>query len=319
MLRSLTGADAALVVNNNAAALLLALAALARRKEVAVSRGELIEIGGEFRLPEIMAASGAKLVEVGTTNRTRVADFRAAITERTGLILKVHPSNYRIVGFAETPRADQLAALAKQRGVPFLYDLGSGLLDRYPRVPQEEPSATESLAEGADLVCFSGDKLLGGPQAGIVLGRADLVERLRRNPIARAVRVDKMQVAALEGVLRLYTSDMRDEVPVWRLLDMPNSIIERRAKAVAAALPGARTRRCESVVGGGSLPGYSVPSWGVEVAALTGKSIAARLRSGTPPVFCRVEDGMIVFDLRTVFPEDDSRLVRAITYALEQG
>ena len=195
MLVALTGAEAALVVNNNAAALLLVLAGLARRREVPVSRGELIEIGGEFRLPDIMAASGAKLVEVGTTNRTRLTDFGAALNERTGAVLKVHPSNYRVVGFAETPRPDQLAGLAHKHGVPFVFDLGSGLLDRYGGVPADEPAATEALAAGADVVCFSGDKLLGGPQAGILLGRADLVESLRRNPLARALRVDKMQVA----------------------------------------------------------------------------------------------------------------------------
>src|SRR5438093_899638 len=201
ILTALTGAEGALVVNNGAAGLLLSLAALARGKQVLVSRGELIEIGGEFRIPDIMAASGAKLVEVGTTNRTRPSDYRGAITSKTALVLKVHPSNYRVVGFTATPSAADLSGLATKAGVPFLYDLGSGLLDRYPGVPADEPSAREALADGADLVVFSGDKLLGGPQAGIVLGRADLVERLRRNPIARAVRVDKMQVAALESVL----------------------------------------------------------------------------------------------------------------------
>jgi len=319
MLIALTGAEDALVVNNNAAALLLALSALARRREVPVSRGELIEIGGEFRLPDIMAASGAKLVEVGTTNRTRLADFRAVITERTGMVLKVHPSNYRVTGFAETPRADELAGLAQGAGVPFLYDLGSGLLDRYPGVPEEEPAATEALSQGADLVCFSGDKLLGGPQAGIVLGRADQVERLRRHPVARAVRVDKMQVAALEAVLRLYTTGRRGDLPLWRLLDMPSGKIKDRAATLALELPGARARKCESVVGGGSLPGYSVPSWAVEVAVMRAPAIASRLRTGSPPVLCRIENDMLVFDLRTVPQEEDDRLLRAIRYALEQG
>jgi L-seryl-tRNA(Ser) seleniumtransferase len=319
MLTALTGAEDAIVVNNNAAALLLALSALARRREVPVSRGELIEIGGEFRLPDIMAASGAKLVEVGTTNRTRASDFRAAITERTGMLLKVHPSNYRVTGFAQTPRAEELAELARSAGIPFFYDLGSGLLDRYPGVPEEEPAATQALAQGADLVCFSGDKLLGGPQAGILLGSHALVERLRRNPVARAVRVDKMQVAALEAVLRLYTTDRRDELPLWRLLDMPTGKIKDRAATLALELPGARARKSESVVGGGSLPGYSVPSWAVEVAVMRAPAIASRLRTGSPPVLCRVEDDMLVFDLRTVPPEEDDRLLRAIRYALEQG
>ncbi|MCA1834521.1 MAG: L-seryl-tRNA(Sec) selenium transferase, partial [Actinobacteria bacterium] len=319
MLLALTGAEAALVVNNNAAALLLALAALARRRDVLVSRGELIEIGDEFRLPDIMAASGSKLVEVGTTNRTRVSDFASAVTERTGMLLKVHPSNYRVVGFAETPRPDELAGIAREHAIPFLYDLGSGLLDRYPGIPEEEPSAVEALAQGADLVCFSGDKLLGGPQAGILLGRADLVQRLRRHPIARAVRVDKLQITALEAVLRCYTTDRRDELPAWRMLEMPASILERRARAIASNLPGAEIRRCESTVGGGSLPGYTMPSWCVVVSVMRADSIAARLRTGKPPVFCRVEDDQLVFDLRTVPAEDDRHLLRAIVYALEQG
>ena len=319
MLVALTGAEAALVVNNNAGALLLALTALARRKEVPVSRGELIEIGGEFRLPEIMGASGAKLVEVGTTNRTRIADFRAAVNEKTGLLLKVHPSNYRVTGFAETPRPDELAELGRKRGVPFLYDLGSGLLDRFPGMPAEEPAATEALAAGADLVCFSGDKLLGGPQAGIVLGRRDLVEPLRRNPIARALRVDKMQLAALEAVLRLYTTGRREEIPLWRLLRAPAGQLKTRASKLARELPGAQARRTEAVVGGGSIPGYVIPSWAVEVAVMRADALSSRLRAGRPPVFCRVEDGAMVFDLRTVPAERDPDLLRAIRYALEQA
>ncbi|MCJ7832214.1 MAG: L-seryl-tRNA(Sec) selenium transferase, partial [Actinobacteria bacterium] len=191
LITALTGAEAAFVVNNNAGALMLALAALAKRRGVLVSRGELIEIGGEFRLPDIMSASGAKLVEVGTTNRTRIGDYRAAISDKTGLILKVHPSNYRVVGFQETPTVSQLSALARKSGVPLLHDIGSGLLS--PISGSDEPSVAESLAAGADLLCFSGDKLLGGPQAGILVGSSDLIERLRRNPMSRALRVDKMQ------------------------------------------------------------------------------------------------------------------------------
>ena len=266
-----------------------------------------------------MAASGAKLVEVGTTNRTRITDFRAALGEKTGLLLKVHPSNFRVTGFAETPRADQMAELAKRHGVPFLYDVGSGLLDRFSGMPPDEPAATEALGAGADLVCFSGDKLLGGPQAGIVLGRGDLVDALRRNPIARAVRVDKMQVAALEAVLRLYTIGRREELPMWRLMKTPAGALKDRASKLARELPGARARKSDGAVGGGSVPGYVLPSWAVEVAALRAGPIASRLRTGRPPVFCRVEDDMLVFDLRTVPPEDDPKLLRAIRYALEQG
>jgi L-seryl-tRNA(Ser) seleniumtransferase len=319
LLSSLTGAPDALVVNNNAAALLLALAALARRKEVLVSRGELIEIGGEFRLPEIMAASGAKLVEVGTTNRTRLTDYRRAISDRTALILKVHPSNYRVVGFAEAPEVGRLTETAHRAGIPLLYDIGSGLLSRSPGIPGDEPSATEALEAGADIVCFSGDKLLGGPQAGVIVGKRDLVVRLRRHPIARAVRVDKMTVAALEAVLRLHAADRRSELPAWRSLTVSAPSLRARVGALAKKLPGARAERGKSAAGGGSLPGYAIDSHVVRLDQLAHpEELAARLRLGNPPVFCRLEDGELVFDLRTVEPSDDERLARALRYALSQ-
>jgi L-seryl-tRNA(Ser) seleniumtransferase len=321
LLLALTGAEDALVVNNGAAALLLALAALARGKQVLVSRGELIEIGGEFRIPDILAASGAKLVEVGTTNRTRAADFRGALTERTALVLKVHPSNYRVVGFTAAPSPSDLAAVARHAGVPFVYDLGSGLLDRFPGVPAGEPSAVEALAEGADLVVFSGDKLLGGPQAGIVLGRADLVARLRRHPIARAVRVDKMQVAALEHVLASWTRGDRSDVPVWRMLREPAAEVRRRAEQLATALDGelqgVHVVSCSSAVGGGSLPGQELASHGLEVRTSDPTAMAARLRTGSPSVFCRVTEKGVLFDLRTVGGDELPDLARAIRYALE--
>jgi len=321
LLRALTGAEAALVVNNGAAGVLLALAALAKGKQVLVSRGELIEIGGEFRIPDIMAASGAKLVEVGTTNRTRVADFRSALTERTALILKVHPSNYRVVGFTAEPAVADLAALARKAGLRLLYDLGSGLLERWPGVPAEEPSVAEALAQGADLVVFSGDKLLGGPQAGIVLGRADLVERLRRNPIARAVRVGAMQVAALESVLSAYARDRRSDLPVWRMLREPPEEVHQRAARLAESLGGeledARVVACASTVGGGSLPGFEIPSWAVEIRVPDPPAMAARLRGGRPSVFCRVAEASVLFDLRTVPEERLHDLGRAIQYARE--
>jgi L-seryl-tRNA(Ser) seleniumtransferase len=319
LLVALTGAEDALVVNNNAAALLLALAALAQRKEVLVSRGELIEIGGEFRLPEIMAASGAKLIEVGTTNRTRGNDYRRAITPRTALILKVHPSNYRVVGFTNVVPLAELAGIASQAGVPLLYDLGSGLLDRYPEVPGEEPAVTEALAGGAHLASFSGDKLLGGPQAGLLVGKADLIERLRRHPLARALRVDKMTVAALEAVLRLYATDRRDELPLWDFLSVGQGKLLSRAKALATCFKGSTARKGEAVAGGGSLPGYAIPSAELVIRVASPDQVAAQLRLGRPSVFCRVDDGAIVFDLRTVRPEDDDRLARAIRYVLEQS
>ncbi|MEX0832899.1 MAG: L-seryl-tRNA(Sec) selenium transferase [Actinomycetota bacterium] len=321
LVTALTGAEAALVVNNNAASLLLALAALAKRKEVLVSRGELIEIGGDFRLPEIMAASGAKLLEVGTTNRTKIADYRSALSGRTGLILKVHPSNYRVVGFAQAPPVSELSTLARKKGIPFLYDLGSGLLDRFNGIPAEEPAAIESLRQGADLVCFSGDKLLGGPQAGIVAGRADLVERLRKHPIARAVRVDKMQISALGSVLAAYSQGRQLELPTWRMLRAPASEVkhsaEQLAKALDGDLEGATVVASEAAVGGGSLPGFVLPSFAVRLETKTPDRFAAHLRNGRPPVFCKVEEGAAVFDLRTVDPADFERLARAITYAME--
>ncbi|MGZ4137322.1 MAG: L-seryl-tRNA(Sec) selenium transferase [Actinomycetota bacterium] len=321
LLVAMTGAEAALVVNNGAAALLLALAALARGKQVIVSRGELIEIGGEFRIPDILAASGAKLVEIGTTNRTRLSDYRAAIGPRTGLVLKVHPSNYRVVGFTATPSAADLAALARRAQIPFVYDLGSGLLDRAAELPPDEPTAAEALRDGADLVVFSGDKLLGGPQAGIALGRADLIERLRRHPIARAVRVDKLQTAALERVLLHLERDERDALPVWRMLRERTSDVKRRAERIAAALDGGRAtvavRRSEAAIGGGSVPGSSLPSWAVELEVEDATALAARLRTGNPSVFCRIDGATVGFDARTVADEEVDDLVRAIRYALE--
>jgi L-seryl-tRNA(Ser) seleniumtransferase len=321
LLTALTGAEDALVVNNGAAGVLLALAALARGKQVLVSRGELIEIGGEFRIPDIMAASGARLVEVGTTNRTRVSDFRAAMTDKTALILKVHPSNYRVVGFTAEPSAAELATLAHKAGVPFVYDLGSGLLEHVASVPADEPTATGALAEGADLVVFSGDKLLGGPQAGLVLGRGDLVSRLRRHPIARALRVDKMQVAALERVLAAHATDRRAELPTWRMLREGADAVRHRADRLATALDGeladAHVTACESAVGGGSLPGYAMPSFGVEMRTADPTATSARLRAGSPPVFCRVTERGVLFDLRTVSDDELPDLARAIQYARE--
>jgi len=322
-LTALTSAEAALVVNNNAAALLLALAALARRKEVLVSRGELIEIGGEFRLPDIMAASTAKLVEVGTTNRTRLSDYRSALSAKTALVMKVHPSNFRVVGFYQAPSTRELAGLAREAGVPLLYDLGSGLVDRYPGVPDDEPAATEALAQGADLACFSGDKLLGGPQAGIVVGRADLVERLRRHPIARAVRVDKMQIAALGSVLAEYSKGEQSELPSWQMLRESSAEVGKRAEALARTIrdssAGVRVVECESAAGGGSLPGFTLPSFAVRLETADPGKLAARLRTGDPPVFCRTDDGAVLLDMRTVPPEEVETLARAVSGAVGDG
>ena len=321
LILALTGAEDALVVNNCAAALMLALAALARRKEVLVSRGELIEIGGEFRIPDIISASGAKLVEVGTTNRTRGGDYRAAVGDRTGAILRVHPSNYRVVGFTATPAASDLASLAVKHDIPFLHDVGSGLLDRGHGMPADEPTVVEALADGADLVMFSGDKLLGGPQAGIIVGRADLVLRLRTHPVARAVRADKMQIAALEAVLTMHNTGHADELPVHRMLREPLDKLAKRAHRLAESLDGdlegAHVRRCDSVVGGGSMPGTTMASWGVAVKTPDPSGFAARLRAGSPSVFCRTAPDAVIFDVRTVLPDELPHLARAIQYALE--
>jgi L-seryl-tRNA(Ser) seleniumtransferase len=321
LLTALTGAEAAFVVNNCAASLLLSLAALAKGKEVLVSRGELIEIGGEFRIPDIMSASGAKLVEVGTTNRTRISDYRNAIGPKTGAILKVHPSNYRVVGFTASVEAKIVSALAHKHGVPFLFDVGSGSLHRSLGMPPDEPDVGAALADGADLVTFSGDKLLGGPQAGCIVGRADLIQKLKAHPIARAVRVDKMQVAALESVLVLHATGHETEIPVHRMLRESADSVGKRAHLLSDTLGGdlehAHVHRCESVVGGGATPGTSIPSWGVRVTVPDPSAFAARLRMGSPSVFCRTEERSVLLDLRTVAPEEVRDLARAVLYALE--
>jgi len=316
LLREATGAEAGLVVNNAAGALLLALGGLARAREVVVSRGELIEIGGEFRLPQVMEAAGVVLREVGTTNRTHLRDYAAAFGDDTGLVLAVHPSNYRVEGFATRPALAELAALAAERGLPLLHDVGSGLLHGELG---DEPSVAASLRAGADLVLFSGDKLLGGPQAGLVVGRAELVGRLARHPLARAVRADKLTLAALEATLADHLAGRRDQLPVWRSLLLTPAELEPRAAAVAAAVgPAASLRPGTSVAGGGSLPGEGLESVLVEVdpAPAGAGEVLARLRAGDPPVVARVERDRVVVDLRTVPPELDSLVARALAAAL---
>ena len=321
LLTALTGAEAAFVVNNCAAALLLALATLAKGKEVLVSRGELIEIGGEFRIPDIIGASGAKLTEVGTTNRTRLSDYRGALGSKTGAVLKVHPSNYRVVGFTAAVPTKDLGALARKHEVPFLFDIGSGLLHTGHGMPPDEPDVSTALADGADLVTFSGDKLLGGPQAGCIVGRAELIEKLKRHPIARAVRVDKMQVAALEAVLTLHATGREDDLPVHRMLRETADSVGKRAHLLAETMGGdlehAHVHHCESVVGGGASPDTAIASWGVRVSVPDPPAFASRLRMGSPSVFCRVEERSVMLDARTVAPEEVRDLARAVLYALE--
>jgi L-seryl-tRNA(Ser) seleniumtransferase len=300
ILRRLTGADAALVVNNNAAAVLLALAALAEGREVVVSRGELIEIGDGFRIPDVLARSGARLVEVGTTNRTRAADYERAIGPETALLLRVHQSNFRVVGFEERPRVEEVAAVAQLHDLPLVDDLGSGhvLASNRLLLGQEEPTVRESLAAGADLVCFSGDKLLGGPQAGIVLGRSDLVERLRRHPLQRALRIDKLSLAALEGTLLLQL-EAPDRIPVLRMLTQKPVEVRERAERLAAAT-GGEVEDTVGRVGGGALPLAELPSF----ACALEESLAAPLRAGEPPVIGVVRDGRLLLDCLTLTDEE---------------
>ncbi|HVL99370.1 MAG TPA: L-seryl-tRNA(Sec) selenium transferase [Egibacteraceae bacterium] len=303
LLAETAGAQDALAVNNCAAALVLTLAALAPGADVAVSRGELVEIGGSFRLPEIMAASGARLVEVGTTNRTRAVDYAV---DGVALLLKVHPSNYRITGFAEAPGVAAVADVARDLGVPLVHDVGSGLLvDSDEPWLAGEPSLAGSLAEGADLVLASGDKLLGGPQAGILAGRADLVERCRRHPLARALRLDKLRIAGLVATLEAHLRGT--PVPTWAMLRADPVVIAARAKALAARLGGEVTEGA-TLVGGGSAPGLSVRTPVVRLGAARPDAAADRLRAGDPPIVVRVDDGALWVDLRTVPPEADDLL-----------
>ncbi|HYQ11149.1 MAG TPA: L-seryl-tRNA(Sec) selenium transferase [Gaiellaceae bacterium] len=311
VLRRLTGAEAALVVNNNAAAVLLALAALAEGREVVVSRGELIEIGDSFRIPDVLARSGARLVEIGTTNRTRAADYERAIGPETAVVLRVHQSNFRVVGFEERPRLEEVAEVAQRHGLPLVDDLGSGHVSAGNRLllGQEEPTARESLAAGADLVCFSGDKLLGGPQAGIVLGRADLVERLRRHPLQRALRIDKLSLAALEGTLLLHL-EAPERIPVLRTLAQETSAVRDRAERLAAAT-GGEVEETVGRVGGGALPLAELPSF----ACALEESLAEPLRAGEPPVVGVVRDGRLLLDCLTLTDAEADEAAAAVRAA----
>ena len=317
LLRELTGAQDAVVVNNNASALILILSALAKDAEVIISRGQLVEIGGGFRIPAIMQASGARLVEVGTTNRTRIADFAAAISERTALLLRVHASNFKQIGFVEQPPLGELAALAQERGALAVDDLGSGtLLDTVPFGLEHEPTIQESIAAGADLVCFSGDKLLGGPQAGIIVGRADSIERLKRHPLARALRVDKLTYAALIATLQHYRRDEATKcIPVWQMISCPLDDVRQRARAWSAAVGGAVIAG-ESTVGGGSLPGAALPTALLAIDCDAPDQLTARLRRAGPPVIARIADGRVLLDPRTVLPEQDEPLLKALQYSV---
>ncbi len=320
LLTRLTGAEAALVVNNNAAAVYLALIALAAGREVIVSRGQAVEIGGGFRIPDVLRASGATLVEVGTTNRTYARDYAAAINDRTALILRVHASNFRLIGFVHEPKLAELAEVAHRHGLPLLDDLGSGtLIDTRQFGLLAEPTVQESIAAGADVVAFSGDKLLGGPQAGIIVGRRELIGQLRRHPLARALRIDKCTIAGLAATLQSYLRGAAlNEIPVWQLISAPVTTLRQRAEQIAAQLHvagiPAQVVDCASAVGGGSLPGATQPSAGVSIApgTVNATTLAARLRAATQPVVARIEDDRVLCDLRSVFPAEDAILVATL-------
>jgi len=322
VLCQITGAEAALAVNNNAAAVLLGLSALCQGREVIISRGQAVEIGGGFRIPEVMRQSGAHLVEVGTTNRTYLRDYEEAIGENTAALLRVHASNFRVVGFAEsTPLAD-MARLAHQHNLLLLDDIGSGcLIDTVQFGLAAEPTVQESLAAGADLTFFSGDKLLGGPQAGIIVGRAELIDRLRRHPLARALRMDKGSIAALAATaIHHLRGEAFQKIPVWQMISMPLEVVQRRARRWARAIGApARILDGRSMVGGGSLPEESLPTRLVTIAPQGEASVtelARRLRLGRPPVVARIERDHLLLDPRTVLPEEDAPLIVAVRAAL---
>jgi len=319
---ALTGAEDALVTNNNAAAVALAVG-LAGRGGVAVSRGELVEIGGGVRIPEIVRRAGARLVEVGTTNRTRAADFEEPLADgRARIVLRVHPSNFAQAGFVETPDAREVADLAHRLGAIVVDDLGSGaLLDTARFGLAHEPMPSERLAAGSDIVTFSGDKLVGGPQAGLVVGRADLVARIRKDPLARAMRPDKATLAAVAATLALYQSGRAEStIPVWRMIALsPEALRERAERLVAELDPraGASAVELRSTVGGGSLPGETLPSWGVALAVRSADRMVAALRRGTPCVLARIEGGRVILDLRTVREDWLGSLPEAIATAID--
>ncbi|MDR5708995.1 MAG: L-seryl-tRNA(Sec) selenium transferase [Armatimonadota bacterium] len=325
LLRHLTGAEGAVVVNNNAAAVLLVLSALASGREVVVARSEQVEIGGSFRMPDVMRAAGVRLVEVGTTNRVYLRDYEAAITPDTALLLKVHRSNFQLRGFVADVPLQELAHLGRRAGIPVVYDLGSGaMVDLRSRGLPYEPTVPEAVASGCDLVLFSGDKLLGGPQSGIVVGRASLLERLRTHPLYRVVRADKLDLAALEATLRLYLDPERawQRIPVLRMLSAPVEDLRGRAERLAQRLVGvgltAEAVPSEAEAGGGSLPGSVLPSYAVRLRhpSLPAHAVSGQLRAATPPILARVQEETVLLDLRSVLPEDDPDLEAGLVAAL---
>lgn len=328
LLCEISGAEAAIALNNNAAAVFMALNALAGGLEVVVSRGQLVEIGGSFRIPEIMAASGAKLVEVGTTNKTYLRDYEAVVNDNTAAFLKVHTSNYHMVGFTAEVETSELAELARKHNLLLIEDLGSGVfldLEKYGLPP--EPRVQDSISAGADLVTFSGDKMLGGPQCGIIVGRENLIARIRKNQLARAMRVDKFTIAALEATMRLYLDEEKAirEIPVWRMLTAEPALLEKRAKTLVsrfaeiAGSANVSVVRGVSKVGGGALPTAELPTYLVVVKPMEGKAerVVEMLRLNNPPVILRLQHDMLLFDPRTVFEDQEDILVQALEKAYQ--
>lgn len=315
ILQKLTGAQAALVVNNCASAVYLVLAALANRKAVIIPRSQLVEIGGGFRVPDVMKQSGARLVEIGTTNKVRIADYEDALQDKPGaLVMRAHRSNFKIIGFTEEPALSEVAQVAHRFGVDFVDDLGSGaLLDTSQYGITHEPTVQESIAAGADVVMFSGDKLLGGPQAGIIVGRQELIAKIKKHPLARAVRADKTCLAALSATLLHYLKDEAGrEIPIWRMISLPLDIIKHRALSWQQALGRGEVLASESTVGGGSLPGESFPTWVLSLQVKSPDRFLARLRQNHPPVIARTENERVLLDPRTVLPEQDAALLACL-------
>lgn len=313
LLREATGAQDGIAVNNNAGAVLLALSALAAGREVIISRGQAVEIGGGFRIPDVMHQSGARLVEVGTTNRTYQRDYAEVITPNTALLLRVHPSNFRVEGFVHTVEIGELVSIARDAGIAVMDDVGSGaLLDPARFGLASEPLVTESVQAGADVVCFSGDKLLGGPQAGIIVGTKTAVERVRRHPLARALRIDKASLAGLEVTLRHYVrGEALQKVPIWQMIAEPADHLEERARALVRAMehPAVTVQVTRAPIGGGSLPQETLPSWAIRVVPPTSAdAFATALRTGSPPIIGRIEQDAVLLDLRTVPSSEDPML-----------
>lgn len=318
LITRLTGAEAALVVNNNAAAVMLILAAFARGKQVILSRGQLVEIGGGFRIPEVMQQSGATLAEVGTTNRTYIADYARAITEQTALLMRVHSSNFRMIGFTHQPTLEELAALAREKNLLCVDDLGSGaLLDTRAYGLAHEPMPPESLAAGADVVSFSGDKLLGGPQAGIIVGKKETIDALKKYPLTRALRVDKVTFAGLQATLLHYLkNEATKKIPIWTMIAATRDALDARATRWAERLRAAKLDAtvidAESTIGGGSLPGETLPTRAVAITVASPDAFAKRLRDSTPPIIARIEANRVVFDPRTVLVNEEGALLAGI-------